>query len=162
MLIGEKFLELERRAGNLNQTFFPKKVWQRKTRKQEYINMNYLIGDFLIRLKNAAKAGLKEVEADNTKYIESVAKALKESGYLSEVQVKDGTIKAVFTMKSKRPILTDLKLVSAPGLRVYADIRSLEKRRGPSILLLSTPKGVISSKKAIKDRVGGEVIVEVW
>lgn len=142
MLIKEKFQELERLLG--------------KTMT------NYQVGDFLIRVKNAANAGLKTVEMQKTSYIKAVAEALKVAGFLSEVQEKDGILISALTMKNKKPVLADLKVISKPGLRVYADTKILEKRRGPSILILSTPKGIVSSKEALKNRIGGEVIVEVW
>ena len=64
-------------------------------------------------------------------------------------------------MMNKKPILSDLKIVSKPGLRVYIEVRDLEKRRKPSIYLISTSKGILSSREAIKQRVGGEIIAEV-
>lgn len=123
---------------------------------------NYQVGDFLIRVKNAANAGLRSVEMQTTSHIKAVAEALKVAGFLSEVSVTDGNLLVALTMKNKKPVLVDLKVVSKPGLRVYADTKKIEKRRGPSILLISTSKGIISSKQALKDRSGGEVIVEIW
>ena len=123
---------------------------------------NYQVGDFLIRVKNAANAGLKNVEMKSTNHIKAVADALQKTGFLSEVSEENGLLIASLTMKSKKPVLEDLKVISKPGLRVYADTKILEKRRSPSILLLSTSKGIVSSKEALKERIGGEVIVEVW
>jgi len=55
-----------------------------------------------------------------------------------------------------------LRLVSRPSLRVYVGVEDLEKRRKPETLLISTPKGIVSAKDAIKGRVGGEAIFEIW
>ena len=63
--------------------------------------------------------------------------------------------------KKELKVLLDLKLVSTPGLRIYMGVEELEKIRKPSILILSTSKGVMSSREALKVRLGGEVIVEV-
>lgn len=119
--------------------------------------MTYLIGDFLIQIKNAAMAKNKEVLISSNKKVISVAKALKTMGFLDKVE------KGVVTLsfKDKTPLMTDLKLISKPGRRIYISIRDLEKRRKPSVLLISTPNGVISSKEALKIHMGGEVIAEV-
>ena len=124
--------------------------------------INYPVGDFLIQLKNAAMARRREVVVDSTKIIKAVAAAMKEEGYLERVTMKEGKLTAILSYRKKEPVLINLKLVSRPGLRIYQDVDDLERFRGPSIFILTTPKGVISSRKAIKKRVGGEVIVQVW
>lgn len=123
--------------------------------------INYHIGDFLIRVKNAGMAGLKEVSMPATKNIRTVAAALKKAGYLDAIAEKEGNIIVKLTMQNKKPILSDLKIVSKPGIRVYIEVKDLEKRRKPSIYLISTSKGILSSKEAVKARVGGEIIAEV-
>ncbi len=123
---------------------------------------NYPVGDFLIRLKNAANAGLKEVSADSTKQIRSVSEALKKAGYIEDVVEEDGIIKVKLSIRSKQPVLANVKLISRPGLRVYMEVKDLGKKRGPSIYLVSSSRGVLTSKEALKQRVGGEVIAEIW
>lgn len=124
---------------------------------------NYRVGDFLIRVKNASMATLDEVLMPSTKLIHAVANALKEEGYLNEVVVNEGIITVKLTYSHKKPLLTDLKLVSNPGLRVYANVDKLKARKArSSFLILSTPKGIMSHKKAIKNMTGGEVIAEIW
>lgn len=142
-LMREKSLELERLAG-------------------KYMHANYPIGDFLIRIKNSARAGGKVVEVPTTKLIFAVAEVLKSEGFLSEVKKTDGKLELKLAYKSKQPVLMDLKLRSKPGLREYMDADKLEKFRGSSILIVSTSKGIMSSYKARKARVGGEVIAEIW
>lgn len=126
--------------------------------------VNYPLGDTLIRIKNAARAHRHEVVAENSKLIESVANVLKSEKYLAEVKVEDGKITMTLAYHKKEPLLIDLKLVSTPGLRVYMDMDDLKarKRRNASILILSTPKGIMSSAKAQNERAGGEVIAEIW
>jgi small subunit ribosomal protein S8 len=143
MLIKGKFRELERLVG-------------------KYMLTNYPVGDFLIRIKNAALAYRREVACPSTKLIVAVAEVLKRSGYLSEVEVKEGEIKVSLAYKSKKPIIMDLKLISKLGLRNYMSVDDLRAKRGASIYVISTPLGVLSSKEAIKQNVGGEVIAEVW
>lgn len=123
---------------------------------------NYPVGDFLIKIKNAALARQKVVETDVTKFIKEVAKALEKEGYLESVEVKDGKIKARLSYMKKEPVLLGLKIVSKPGLRIYLDTEQLRSRKGPTTLILTTPKGVKSTKDALKEGLGGEAIVEIW
>jgi small subunit ribosomal protein S8 len=130
-----------------------------KTRKSK---TNYSVGDFLIRIKNAAMAKNKNVTITADKQVVAIAEALKKMGFLDEVKKDKGSLNVSLTFKNKRPLLMDLRLISKPGLRIYQDVSEIEKKRGPSIFLITTPKGVISSRLAIKERVGGEVIAEIW
>src|SRR3972149_7822886 len=140
------------------------------TKKQEKKNIfetkdgivNYPAGDFLIRVKNAALARRKEVVVQRTKLVEAIAKALSKQGYLDEVKKQEDKIIVSLKYRRKEPVLLGMKLISRPGLRVYTGVDDLEKRRKPSTLLISSPKGIISGKEAIKARLGGEAIVEVW
>lgn len=122
----------------------------------------YPIGDFLISIKNAVMAKKHEVVTSTTKQKKAVAKALQKSDFIEDFSVKDGILSLNLKFSHKEPVLLNIKLVSKPGKRVYAKISDIEKKKGPSILLLSTPKGVMSSKEARKLRLGGEVIAEVW
>jgi len=140
MLTRERYPELERRVGNMT---------------------NYPVGDFLIQVKNNAMAGKREFSCKASKLVEAVAKVLKKEGYLEEVKKKDGRLNVRLSYRRKLPVLLELKLVSKPELRVYTDVRQLESRRGISVLILSTPSGIMTSREAIKKRVGGEVIAEV-
>lgn len=124
--------------------------------------VNYPVGDFLIRIKNAALARKKLVEVQGTKAIKAVADVLKKEGFLESVDKKGKKLSLRLSYMKKEPVLLGLKLVSKPGLRIYMGVEELEAIKGPSIFVLSTPKGVISSKEAIKKRLGGEVIVEIW
>lgn len=146
--IKAKFQELERHLGNM------------KTRKTI---TNYSAGDFLIRVKNSSMAGKTNLSLQSTKFIYAIAKTLAEEGFLSEVNLKEGILTAKLTQAHKKPVLMDLRLVSKPGLRVYRNIKELKLRKaGSSILILSTPQGIMSHKKAIKSNLGGEVIAEIW
>ena len=124
-------------------------------------HLNYPVGDFLIRVKNAGIAGRKSASARNTKLILEVSKALKKLGYIDGIEKEKGNITVNLTYKNKRPVLTNIKLVSKPGLRIYMSADELERNRKPFDYILTTSKGVMSSKDAIKGRIGGEVIVEI-
>jgi len=123
---------------------------------------NYLIGDFLIRVKNTAMAKNKTLTIKASKQIVAIAEALKKAGFLDGIKNEKGKLTLSLTYKDKKPRLMNVKLVSKPGLRIYLGVDEIEKKKGPSIFLISTPKGVISSLQAIKERVGGEVIAEIY
>ncbi|HWA52176.1 MAG TPA: 30S ribosomal protein S8 [Patescibacteria group bacterium] len=125
--------------------------------------VNYTVGDFLIRVKNAARADRTDLTVNSTKLVKAIAECLKTEGFLSEVSVNEGKLTAKIAISHKKPVLMDLTLISKPGLRVYRNIDELKlRKKGSSILILTTPKGIISNKKAIKENVGGEVIAEIW
>lgn len=124
--------------------------------------INYPLGDFLIRIKNAALARQKEIVMGSSKLIVAVAKAMKKHGYLESVEETKGVLKVNLAYRKKAPVILDLRLISKPGLRVYKGVDELEKERGASVFFISTPKGIMVSSEAIKKRLGGEVIVEVW
>jgi len=123
--------------------------------------MNYPVGDFLIQIKNAALARKQEVVVANTKLIRAVAGVLKSLGYLEKIKEDAGKITVQITYHRKEPLIGQVRLVSKPGLRIYASVDDLEKKKGPSAFIISTPQGVMSSKDAIKKRLGGEIIAEV-
>lgn len=124
--------------------------------------VNYPVGDFLVRIKNAVLANNREFEVVSTKLIRKVAEVLAKGRYLEKVEEKDGRLAIKLAYYRKEPVLMDIKLVSKPGLRIYMNVDELEKKKGPSVYILSTPKGVMLSTQAIKSRLGGEVIAEVW
>lgn len=123
---------------------------------------NYSVGDFLIRIKNVAMAKNKEVSIASNKQLVAVAEALKKMGFVDTVKNEKGILTITLTFKNKKPRIMNVKLVSKPGLRVYMGVDELEEKKGPSIFLVSTPNGVVSSLTAIKNRVGGEIIAEIY
>ncbi|MCH7640674.1 30S ribosomal protein S8 [Patescibacteria group bacterium] len=176
---------LKRLVGNATQTFFldlqvasfackrksgkekmPKKKSQEENKniknKKDFGMVNYPVGDFLIQIKNAALAKKRDVEVSNTKLIKEVAKVLKKEGILDETSETGGTFSVRLSFRKKEPVILNLKLISKPGLRIYWGVDELSKKRGPSKFILSTPEGILSSKGAIKKRIGGEVICEIW
>lgn len=134
---------------------------QKNTQKIKRVSVNYPVGDFIIRLKNAALADNKDFEVDKTRLILETCKALKKMGFVEDFKEKDGILTVSLVFKNKKPLIIDAKLISKPGLRIYKGADELAEVRGPSIFLISTPKGLLSSREAIKQRVGGEVIAEI-
>jgi small subunit ribosomal protein S8 len=122
---------------------------------------NYPVGDFLIKLKNASMAGNKEVRVAGSIKILAIAEALKKLGFLDSVKKDKDGITVSLAFKNKKPLLMDVKLMSKPGLRIYMGVDEIEKKKGPSIYLITTPNGIVSSRQAVKARSGGEVIAEI-
>ena len=126
------------------------------------------IADMLTRVRNANKAMHDRVEMPNSRMKQEIARLLKDEGYIKDYRVVSGTpfdtllIELKFG-KNRRRILTDVKRVSRPGRRVYA-----RKDRLPRVLgglgtaILSTSTGIITSRQAAEQGVGGEVIAFVW
>ena len=126
------------------------------------------IADMLTRIRNAnnAKHDTVDVPASNMK--KSIAQILLDEGYIKNFQVvEDGTQGVIhISLKynaGKEKVITGLRRVSKPGLRVYAGAEELPKvLRGLGIAIVSTSKGVMTDKKARQAHVGGEVLAFVW
>lgn len=130
--------------------------------KAKYSVVNYPVGDFLIKVKNAAMAGNKTLAVSSNNQIVAIAESLKKSGYFDSV-TKDGrNLTITLSFKDKKPLLTNLKLVTKPGKRVYMGADEIGSKRGPSQFIISTPKGIMSTREALKARTGGEVIAELY
>ena len=123
--------------------------------------VNYPVGDFLIRLKNAAVANKHEIVVAKTLLIYEVAKLLQKSGYIASIKEEMGNLKINLAYIKKEPVLLNIRLISKPGLRIYKNVKDLEKYKSPSILIISTPKGLMTGSQALKSNVGGEVIAEI-
>ena len=126
------------------------------------------VADMLTRIRNAnnAKHDTVDVPASNMK--KSIAQILLDEGYIKNFQVvEDGTQGVIhISLKynaGKEKVITGLRRVSKPGLRVYAGADELPKvLRGLGIAIVSTSKGVMTDKKARQAHVGGEVLAFVW
>lgn len=131
------------------------------------------IGDMLTRIRNAVMAGNKTVAIPGSKIKASIAEILKDEGYISDYEIVDGPVanskvirirlKYIGERRDRRPVLTGLKRVSRPGRRVYKGKNELPwVLSGIGISIVSTPKGVMTGKRARKLGVGGEVLCKIW
>jgi small subunit ribosomal protein S8 len=127
------------------------------------------IADMLTRIRNAVRARHARVELPASKLKIEIARVLKEEGYISTYKIVDEskTHKALRVFlkytPDKRSVITDLRRVSRPGSRRYVsttEIRSVVG--GLGINILTTPRGVMTGRTARKERVGGELLCEVW
>jgi small subunit ribosomal protein S8 len=126
------------------------------------------IADMLTRIRNANTVSHATVEVPASKLKVQLAKLLKEEGFIADYEVKEeGKFKnIVITLKYEangKPVITKLQRVSKPGLRHYSKAKNLEKvLGGMGIAVVSTPKGLLTDRKARKENVGGEVLCYVY
>jgi small subunit ribosomal protein S8 len=125
------------------------------------------IADMLTRIRNANNAKHETVDVPASKLKLSIAKILMEEGYIKSYQFiengNQGVIKITLKYQGKEKVITGLRRVSKPGLRVYVSSEELPKvLRGLGIAIISTSKGVMTDKNARKEHVGGEVLAFVW
>jgi small subunit ribosomal protein S8 len=121
----------------------------------------------LTRIRNANNARHETVDVPASKLKLSIAKILMEEGYIKSYQfIEDGNqgvIRITLKYLGKEKVITGLRRVSKPGLRMYAGADDLPKvLRGLGIAIISTSKGVMTDKNARKEHVGGEVLAFVW
>ncbi len=121
------------------------------------------IADMLTRIRNANQMRSKEVSMPTSKMKVEIAKILASEGFIEEYAVKDKTLTLTLKYANKERVITGLKRISKPGLRVYAGADELPRvLNGLGIAIISTPKGVMTDKLARKNNVGGEVIAYIW
>jgi len=131
------------------------------------MNMTDPIADMLTRIRNAATARHTRVLVPASKMKLSLARVLKEEGYIKDIEIlKDnpqGTLRLTLRYVDKKPVLTQLKRVSKPCLRVYTKKADIPRVRGGlGIAVLSTPRGLMTGSSAYKQGLGGEVICYIW
>ena len=124
------------------------------------------IADMLTRIRNANQMRNATVAMPTSKVKVEIARILKEEGYITDYAV-DGDVKKTLTLTLKyagnERVITGLKRISKPGLRVYAEACDLPKvLNGLGIAIISTSKGMVTDRVARKNGVGGEVIAYVW
>ena len=126
------------------------------------------VADMLTRIRNANSAKHETVDVPASNLKKAIAQILLEEGYIKSYTVTDNGNQGVIhiTLKylaKKQPVLTGLRRVSKPGLRVYAGADELPQvLRGLGIAIISTSKGIMTDKKARAQHVGGEVLAFVW
>ena len=126
------------------------------------------IADLLTRIRNAnsAKHDTVEIPASNLK--KDICQILVDEGYIKSFTViedgKQGVIKVALKYgEGKTPMITGLRRVSKPGLRVYSNVEDMPKvMKGLGVAIVSTSKGVMTDRKARAEHVGGEILAYIW
>ncbi len=127
------------------------------------------IADMLTRIRNALTAKHETVEVPASKIKVAIAEILVKEGYVKGFEIVEGAVQdtIVITLKyapvKGQHVVTGLKRVSTPGLRVYAGVDNLPRvLNGMGIAILSTSKGILTDKEAKAQHVGGEVLAYIW
>ena len=131
------------------------------------MSMQDPIADMLTRIRNAAAAGLEKVMIPLSKEKKAIADVLFEEGYLSSVSVEGEGVKTQIVIVLKyvgtTPVIEGIERVSKSSCRVHCGSREIPRvRNGLGIVVLSTPKGIMSGRKAAQENVGGEILCRVW
>ena len=131
------------------------------------MSMQDPIADMLTRIRNAAAAGLEKVAIPLSKEKKAIAEVLMEEGYLSSVSVEGEGVKSQVVVVLKyvgtKAVIEGIERVSKSSCRVHCGSREIPRvRNGLGIVVLSTPKGIMSGRKAAKENVGGEILCRVW
>ncbi|EDK72883.1 ribosomal protein S8 [candidate division TM7 genomosp. GTL1] len=125
------------------------------------------VADLLTRIRNAVLVGKNEVRVPASKLKETIARELKNAGYLADVSVEDGkprgTLVVTISKDGENSVITEIERVSKPGRRVYAGVNEIPRvKSGRGIVLVSTSKGIMTGNEAIKERLGGELLCKVY
>ena len=125
------------------------------------------IADLLTRIRNAAAVGKTEIRVPASKLKKVVAEQLVKNNYLSNVTVEDGvprgTLVVTLAKNGQSCPITEINRVSKPGRRVYVSASDIPKvKQGRGIVLVSTSQGVMTGQEAVKQKLGGEVLLKVY
>lgn len=126
------------------------------------------IADLLTRIRNANSADLEVLEVPASRIKANIVKVMKAEGYLRNFRLINVSGKHVIRVYLKKDekgqkVLRNLQRVSRPGRRVYVNVDNLPKAlNGAGTVIISTPKGVMTTNEAKRQRVGGEVLCTVW
>ena len=125
------------------------------------------IADMLTRIRNANQMRYEEVTVPASNIKKEIARILKEEGFIKDYKIVSDDVQGsiVLTLKynKKERVITGLKRISKPGLRVYAKNDEVPKvLNGLGIAIISTSKGIMTDKEARKQNIGGEVLAYIW
>ena len=126
------------------------------------------IADMLTRIRNANQMRYKEVEVPASKIKIEIARILKEEGFIADYKIVENERQNILVLSlkygdNKERVITGLKRISKPGLKVYANKEELPKvLNGLGIAIISTSKGLMTDKEAREAGVGGEVLAYIW
>jgi small subunit ribosomal protein S8 len=125
------------------------------------------ISNMIIIMKNGSLAGKESVAIPYSKMKNAIGECLKKEGYVTDIskKVKKGipVLEVKLTYKDHKPRITEVERISKQSRRVYFGMKDIHSvRNGSGLLVLSTPKGILSGKEARKEQVGGEALFRVW
>lgn len=126
------------------------------------------IADMLTRIRNANQMRYTEVKVPASKLKLELARILKEEGFIKDYKLLDENVQGMILLtlkygENKQRVITGLKRISKPGLRVYAKAEEIPRvLNGLGIAIISTSKGIMTDKEARRQNLGGEVLAYIW
>ena len=125
------------------------------------------IADLLTRIRNAVMVGKNEITVPSSKLKVTVAKELQKAGYLESVKVESAKPRDILMITinkaGENSTINEITRLSKPGRRVYVGANDIPKvKSGRGIVLVSTSKGVLTGREAVKQRLGGELLLKVY
>lgn len=125
------------------------------------------IADLLTRIRNAVMVGKNEIRVPSSKLKVTVAKELKKANYLSEIKIENtkprDTLIITINQPGENANITEITRLSKPGRRVYVGANDIPRvKNGRGLVLVSTSKGVLTGSEAVKQRLGGELLLKVY
>ena len=125
------------------------------------------IADLLTRIRNAAMVGKNEIRVPSSKLKKTVAEQLKKNHYLTDVKVEAGKPRDTLVITINKPgensNINEITRMSKPGRRIYVSANDIPRvKSGRGLVLISTSKGVITGHEAVKQRLGGELLLKVY
>ena len=125
------------------------------------------VADLITRIRNAIAVGKTEIRVPTSKLKFAVADKLQKANYLELVEVEDvkprGILHIVICKDGGIARINEIKKISTPGRRIYAGVSEIPKvKSGRGTVLVSTSKGIMTGQEAVKNKLGGEILVKVW
>ena len=125
------------------------------------------VADLITRIRNAIAVGKTEIRVPTSKLKLAVAKKLEKINYIEKVEVEEakprGILHIVINNEGENARINEITKVSTPGRRIYAGVDEIPKvKSGRGTMLISTSKCILTSQEAIKQKLGGELLVKVW
>ena len=132
------------------------------------MNMTDPVADMITRVRNGVRAKLPKVDVPNSKLKVEIARILKDEGYIANYRATEDETQGVLRIylkygSDKKSVIKGMQRISSPGLRRYVRVEDIPRvLNGLGIAILTTPKGLLTDKKARQQKVGGEVVCHVW
>ena len=125
------------------------------------------VADMLTRIRNAIAVGKTEIRVPTSKLKFAVADKLQKINYLETVEVEEaqprGILHIVINKDGEAARINEISKVSTPGRRIYTGVNEIPKvKSGRGTVLISTSKGIMTGQEAVKNKLGGEILVKVW
>jgi len=125
------------------------------------------VADMLTRIRNAIAVGKTEIRVPTSKLKFAVADKLQKINYLEKVEIEEaqprGILHVVINNEGEAARINEINKVSTPGRRIYAGVNEIPKvKSGRGTVLVSTSKGIMTGQEAVKNKLGGEILVKVW